>query len=84
MCKVKVSMLVYAVFPLFDLQHDYIQIFLFLLFDSTHKLRLCVRREYVLAWCCMLRSLLFAMQHDHVLKKLKLDLMTYSQDWEGV
>ena len=30
----------------------------------------------MLAWCSMLHSLLFVMQHDHVLKKLNVDDLT--------
>ena len=30
----------------------------------------------MLAWCSMLHSLYFDMQHDHVLKKLNFDLLT--------
>ena len=32
-------------------------------------LRVCARREYELAWCTMLHSLKFDIQHDRVLKK---------------
>ena len=63
MCKVKVfaSMLVDTSFPLLWYatwpHSDF-----FLSFNPTHRLRVCVRREYVLSWCSMLHSL-----HDHVL-----------------
>ena len=58
------------------MQHDQIQIFF--PFNPTQRLRVCVRREYVLAWCSMLRFHQFVMQHDHVLKILNLDLLTHS------
>ena len=38
-------------------------------FDPT---RVCVRAKYLLACFCMLHSLYFYMQHDHILKKLTL------------
>ena len=44
---------------------------------------MCVKREYVLAWCSMLHSLFF-MQHEHVLKKLNFDLLTPRVRWGGV
>ena len=45
---------------------------IFLPFNPTHRLRVCVRREYVLAWFSMLHYLKFVRQHDHVLKNLNL------------
>ena len=54
--------------------HDHIQIFL--PFNPTDRLPVCVRGEYVLARSSMLHSLYFDMQHDHVLKKLNFDLFT--------
>ena len=47
-----------------------------LTFDPTPGSMVCVRTEYVLACCCIRHSLLFDMQHDHVLKKLNFDIFT--------
>ena len=38
-------------------------------FNPTHRLRVCVRTEYVLAWCYMLRYLIYGMQLDYFQKK---------------
>ena len=45
-----------------------------LTFDPTKGVNVYVGPEYVLACCCIRDSLLFDMQHDHVLKKLNFDL----------
>ena len=37
----------------------------------------------MLAWCSILHSLKFDMQHDHVLKKVNFDLLTPSPGSEG-
>ena len=76
-CKVKVfaSMLVDTSFP----QHDHR---FFYLLNPNHRLRVFVRREYVLAWCSIgdLRAkyllpscCICDLQHDHVLRKLNFD-----------
>ena len=51
-------------------------IFIFFSFNPNNRLSVCVRRKYVLAWCSMLNSLQYVMQHGHVLKKLNFDLLT--------
>ena len=49
-----------------------------------------LRAKYLLPCCCIRDSLLFDMQHDHVLKKLNFDLLTPTPGsgagvgWSGV
>ena len=45
------------------MQHKHIHIFL--PFNQTPKLWMCVRKEYVIAWCFMFNPLYLDMQHGH-------------------
>ena len=61
--------------------HNFLQVFPFnLIYNVTfsrrkkcltflHRLVVCVRAKHLLAYYCMLHSLSFDMQHDHILKK---------------
>ena len=42
-----------------------------------------MRAKHLLPCCCSLESIKFDIQHDHVLKKLNLDLLTPSQGQGG-
>ena len=56
---------------LVDMQHDYFQKKILTFYQGSG---VCIRTEYMLACCCIRRSLYFDTQQDHVLKKLNFEL----------